>query len=113
MKLYIAGPMTGVEEENRPEFNRVASTLRQQGHEVVNPAELDSLGDGIPWDECMRRDIPHLLACEAVCVLPGWFQSRGAKLEVFIASMLSMPLYRLHSRRLTKFSLRARWVSGN
>lgn len=93
MKLYLAGPMTGIEQENRPLFNRAAAGLREAGYEVLNPADLDNLGDNLPWEQCLRRDIPHLLSCDAVALLPGWQMSRGAKLEVLIASRLGMEIY--------------------
>ena len=40
MKLHLSGPMTGLEDFNRPEFNRVAEVLQAMGHDVFNPAVL-------------------------------------------------------------------------
>lgn len=41
MRLYLAGPMTGHDNYNFPEFFRVAKALRALGNEVVSPAEED------------------------------------------------------------------------
>ena len=93
MRLYLAGPMSGVPEHNFPLFHRVAAQLRAQGHEVFNPAENKDGGQSKPRAFYMRLDIPALIAAEAVVVLPGWQRSRGASLEVWLALDLGMPIY--------------------
>jgi len=39
MRIYIAGPMTGLPEFNYPAFNAAAEYLRSLGHHVENPAD--------------------------------------------------------------------------
>lgn len=94
MKVYIAGPISGLDyAEATQNCLNAAERLRQLGHEPVNPMEKNGLdGDGKehPWAEYMRRDIPHLLECEAICLLVGWNTSRGAKLEAHIAKELGL-----------------------
>jgi hypothetical protein len=96
MRAYLSGPMTGLPAFNFPAFHEAARFLRSQGHEVVSPAELDEADDvkpGMrPWAEYLRRDLAALLGCEAVAVLPGWRDSKGASLEVHVASALGMPV---------------------
>jgi hypothetical protein len=94
-KLYLSGPMTGISQFNFPAFNRAAQSLRASGYEVVNPAEMDE-ADATPqtWEQYLRRDIRVLLDCEGIALLPGWENSRGAKLEARIALALGMrPIY--------------------
>lgn len=89
MKIYIAGPMSGIEEFNYPAFHAAAKHLRAAGHEVINPAEVcPELG--MPWDFYMRKDIAAMLECEAVYLLHGWSASKGACLEHHIARTLDM-----------------------
>lgn len=89
MRIYLAGPMTGIHEYNFPAFHAEAARLRAEGHDVVNPAEVVT-DTSVSWEDCMRVDIPHLLTCEAICFLPGFENSKGARLERRIALDLGM-----------------------
>lgn len=92
MKLYIAGPMTGLPDFNRPAFCKAAEELRAQGYEVANPAELEG-DDRDPWDLWVRKALALMLTCDAVVFLPGWRLSRGARLEHLVADELGMRQY--------------------
>jgi len=92
MRLYIAGPMTGLPEFNIPAFNAAEAALNAAGFETRNPARHGAGEPGLEWSDYMRRDIPDLLECDAVALLPGWGASRGATLEVHIAETLGMPV---------------------
>jgi len=93
-RLYVAGPMSGIAEHNYPQFCEITKLLRDQGYEVFNPAENNDGDVSQRRAFYMRIDIPALMACEAVVVLPGWQESRGANLEVWIAVDTDMPVYR-------------------
>jgi hypothetical protein len=88
-RIYLAGPMTGIKDLNFPLFHAETARLRAMGYEVVNPAEIN-VDPSAGWGECMRRDIPELLTCEAIALLDGWENSRGARLEWYIAEALDM-----------------------
>lgn len=91
MKVYLAGPMTGVPLFNHPAFHAAAKKLREQGHEVINPAELDEeIGTDEPWDVYLRRDLAMLVTCDAIALLPGWEKFRGARLEKHVACELGL-----------------------
>jgi len=92
MKIYIAGPMTGLPDLNFPAFHAAAKTLRSCGQEVVNPAELN-LDPAASWSDCMRIDIRELVGCDGIYLLPNWTMSRGARLEFHIASQLNMHIF--------------------
>jgi hypothetical protein len=107
VKVYVAGPMTGIPQFNIPAFDEMAARLRDMGHEVVSPAELDSpetraiqlasktgsmadLPPGDTWGMFLARDVKLLAddGIEGIVVLPGWDRSRGARLETFVANAL-------------------------
>jgi len=90
--IYIAGPMTGLPEHNFPAFHAAADRLRQAGWDVVNPAENFGGRTDLPREDCLRADVALLVDCDAVAVLGGWEDSRGAKLEYLLARELGMPV---------------------
>jgi len=90
MKIYLSGPMTGLPNNNYPAFNEAARKLRAKGYRVLNPAEIEP--PEIPtWKNYMRECIKMLMSANAVAMLPGWSQSRGASIEVDLALNLGMP----------------------
>jgi hypothetical protein len=89
VRIYIAGPMSGLPEYNYPAFNAEASKLREKGFHVENPAE----GPELPsWAAYMRRALRQMLTCEAICLLPGWTESKGATVEWLLACVLGMSI---------------------
>ncbi|NIF51427.1 DUF4406 domain-containing protein [Burkholderia sp. Ax-1724] len=91
MRIYVAGPMTGIPDLNFPAFHAAAARLRAEGHEVINPAEINA-DPTAAWAACMRADIRELVTCEAIYLLPGFEDSRGARLERHIAVELGMTI---------------------
>lgn len=99
-RLYLAGPMSGIEQLNVPKFHAEAARLRSLGFEVVIPAELNNEDPNMVfssdaervahWRKCMRIDIAQLLQCDSVALLDGWGRSRGACLEQHVALELGM-----------------------
>jgi len=130
MKIYIAGPMTGIPSFNFPAFDAAAAQLRDDGHEVVTPSEMDDPEDranamasldghyigGVSrnktWGDFLARDV-KLLADEgidAVRVLPGWERSSGARFETFAAIGLKTPVERLDGTRVSLVQLLMAWT---
>ena len=95
MKIYISGPITGYTNGNRTAFEMAEKSIRQEGNESVNPhdvcAELVAspewltMTENEQWNACMKLNIPALLQCDEICMLPAWTDSRGAMLEHEIA----------------------------
>lgn len=99
-RVYLAGPMTGIEQLNFPVFHGVAGKLRALGYDVINPAEIN-VDPNTGWQACMRADIPQLLTCDAIALLPGWRASRGATLEHHIATELGMAIAHINPEHAT------------
>lgn len=97
-RVYVAGPMTGLPELNFPAFHAASNKLRQSGYEVINPAEIN-VDPALGWETCMRADIAQLVTCEYIALLPGWENSKGARLEKHIADNLGMrPIFVDHNQ---------------
>jgi len=88
--LYLCGPMTNLPEYNYPAFGDAAEKLTKQGYYVLNPARF-SPDPSYRWADYLRRGLADLLTTEAVALLPGWENSTGARLEVYVAQSLGMP----------------------
>lgn len=92
--LYLSGPMTGRPDLNFPTFFMAAARLRVLGYRVTNPPELPVLNLST-WGDCLRVDIKALMDCEAICMLPGWQDSKGARLEHHNAVELGMQVFHI------------------
>ena len=102
MKIYLAGPMRGIENFNFPAFEKAAARLREIGHEVRSPAEHDieqgfdpSLGtlDSLDLAASFAWDFQSVCWCDVVVVLPGWEKSVGFSLERKLADTIGTPVY--------------------
>lgn len=82
--------MTGMPELNYPLFNAVAQRLRNIGCTVENPAENNPAMDDPDW---MRLSLTQLMRCDAVMMLPGWWRSKGARIEWAVAKLLGIPVF--------------------
>ncbi len=88
MRLYVAGPMTGIADFNFPAFNTAAAELRAVGYDVANPADHGQATK--PWAYYMRLALKSMLDCDGVALLPGYSNSKGATLELHVAESLGM-----------------------
>jgi hypothetical protein len=89
MKIYIAGPMSGLERNNYPAFHDAASVLEAAGYQPISPAR-GGLSSKAGRAEYMRRGLRDVLEADGVAVLAGCKRPRGAQLEVRVAEALSL-----------------------
>lgn len=114
MNVYLAGPMTGIADLNKPAFEAAQRRLQRMGHYVVTPFELNErvwtkhFGRATPLDiatladlhygdpllnEMLVEDVNFIaMHADAVALLPGWESSRGSKLEIHIANLMGKTL---------------------
>lgn len=90
--IYIAGPMTGYPAFNYPAFVAAGEGLKERGFAaVLNPTDVDGgVAGSKPWEWYMRECLKMLLQSDAVALLPGWEESRGASIESQLAHDLNM-----------------------
>lgn len=101
--VYLSGPMTGIEDFNRPAFDDAAAALRKNGFKVIVPGEGEEYDDAerASWSVArqkrefyLSRDIDFIQEmADVMVVLPGWEASEGAKLEVVVAQALGVPIF--------------------
>jgi hypothetical protein len=90
-RIYLSGPISGIKNNNREEFEKAQIKLEKEGFIVSNPLVIcQSLGNDAPYGEYMCYDIRALTYCDSIYMLPGWKQSRGAMMEHMIALMIGL-----------------------
>ena len=107
MRLQLIGPMTNMGPDfNYPAFHAAATMLREQGHEIFNPAESGGGDTTLPRAYYMRASIGGLLAAEGVVLLKDWESSAGAKTELRVALALGLPVMSLDSKGPPAWAMR-------
>jgi len=116
-KVYISGPMTGIEQLNRPAFEEAEIIIESEGDIPINPFKLtDNIrfpfgaDDRQIYFEFMKIDIRGLMDCDAIYLLPGWNHSKGACMELVTAHFFGLKIIRSGSdsaERLDSFMMAA------
>ncbi len=106
MKIYLAGRMSGMPDLNFPAFRSARERLRAAGHTVFCPAEhAEQTENEVSAEknasQAFRRrvlaiDLAWICAeAEAIALLPGWQQSKGATAERAAADALGLEVWEL------------------
>lgn len=90
MRLYIIGPVSGIEQDNRPAFEEAALALERAGYDATVPHWF--IPAGTEWETAMKRSIEMLVKCDGVAALEGFGTSKGARLEADLATGIGMPV---------------------
>lgn len=91
MKVYISGPITDDPDYLR-HFQEAEDFLRARWPhaEIVNPTKCVPFNPEWTWKDYMKEDIKLLVDCNAIFMMKGWTESRGANLENEIAVGMEM-----------------------
>lgn len=94
-RIYIAGPMTGIEDYNFPAFHAAAAQWRGAGWEVENPAEAFGGNQALAYRDYVEHDMIVLKKCDAIAMLPGWDgkNARGSVWEREVAMLLGLRVF--------------------
>lgn len=90
--LYVAGPVSGTTDYSE-RFRQGCMEVAQLGYVPVSPLEVFTSEDTTSeetWQLAIRADIRALLECHGAFMLRNWEDSRGARLEHYIAVSLDM-----------------------
>jgi hypothetical protein len=103
MRVYISGQITGLElQEAQERFEGAETLLENIGLNPINP-----LKNGLPfntsWEEHLVKDIELLMGCNAIMLLGNWKNSKGARIEKFVAEELGLVV--LHEDILNEMQL--------
>lgn len=100
MTIYLAGPMTGKPNFNYDQFEEVTKDLEAQGHDILSPHDVEQwLGipkqepGSQPYEWYVRNTMKMLLECQSIALLPAWWSSKGARLELKVARACAMPVF--------------------
>lgn len=74
---YLAGPITGIN-NYQERFALAEVELINRGHKVFSPASMPA---GLPHETYMPICYAMIDACNTICFLPGWRESKGANME--------------------------------
>lgn len=92
IRVYIAGAMTGLPDNNRSSFYAAAEDLAKAGY---FPLHVAMQPDGFSHDEYMIAAFAMLDTCHFLVLLPGWENSRGTKQEIKRAANKKMQILEL------------------
>ncbi|MDD1776930.1 MAG: DUF4406 domain-containing protein [Candidatus Helarchaeota archaeon] len=112
-KVYLAGKMRGLPKFNFPAFMSAATKLRAKGYFVFNPAERDNERHGTDISKFSRTGNEKTLVknfgfdlrvalhddlsficreADAIAMIPGWEDSKGANAELATAKALGLEI---------------------
>ena len=99
-KIYLSGPMTGIEpREYRRRFREAETILRRHGYGCINPCRVWPcrfpwlyrlmnvlLGRRLTYAVILAYDLMLLMTrADGIAMLPGWQASRGAQIENYVS----------------------------
>lgn len=104
-KIYISGPMTGIEpSEYRRRFGEAERILRRHGYRCINPCRVWvcrwpwiyramewALGKRLTYAVILAYDLILIMTrADGIAKIPGWRASRGAQIENYVARHFPM-----------------------
>jgi hypothetical protein len=101
MKIYVAGPMRGIPEFNFPSFNPAERDNERHGKDIslgnVEGCEDKAAKEhGFNLRDALADDLEFICKhADAIAMLPGWENSKGANAERATAVALGLEIITL------------------
>lgn len=102
MRVYIAGPMRGRPQYNFQAFDKAKAEVENAAHIAVSPASMDraiwgfdgygELTKGMTPRSVIAFDLTVLATCDAIYMLRGWEDSKGATAELAFAMAIGLKI---------------------
>lgn len=104
--IYIAGPVSGQPELNRPAFYQAQEQLNALGFEIRNPHDfcMDIKSEDPADPLYYRRGFQVLTECSDLLLLDGWQYSAGAQVERKAAVLFKMGIFESVEDLVRKYS---------
>jgi len=85
MKVYISGKISGLPyEQVKEKFEQAVKQVAAYEYSPVSPLD-NGCSECDPWGKQMKECIGQLLDCDAIYLLWDWKDSKGARIEEYIA----------------------------
>lgn len=92
-KMYLSGKITGLTYEQAfNEFLAAEITASKIAEQTINPMKLTHNHDK-SWENYMLEDIKSLFDCDSIFMLNNWTESKGARIEHFIATEMEIKIF--------------------
>jgi len=101
-RIYIAGPYSspdGYEGEDRNTMvaAEVSARYLKDGWAVFCPHTMTrdiarNFAKELTWEDWLTSDLAWIAVCDAIYMLPGWKQSKGAQYEYMVATALGLEI---------------------
>lgn len=84
---YIAAPMTGIPEYNRPAILEFEKRIVAEMNKTVVPLHTAWLPIGFDWDTYMEVSFNMIDMADMLYLMEGWRHSKGCRAEVEYAAL--------------------------
>lgn len=105
MLVYISGKITN-NENYLEEFEQAEQWLLLKDYTPINPAKLDFIlpKNKLNYEQYMKIDFKLIEMCDAIFMLGGWQESKGACAELSYAKALGKEvIYQRYYERRKKY----------
>lgn len=94
MTVYISGPITGTDDYIE-RFAAAEEWIGANGYTAINPAKESAHKDPqtTTWEEYMGDALKLLSTANAIYMLKGWNQSKGAGIEYWVAIAMGKKVF--------------------